>query len=128
MLQMPNTKEGNNNVEQRLITQFLFVKKITFIEASRGEIFQAALAAITIQRRSELFFKKHQRFNIVEFGVQAPELGLESQSNSVVPGKSGVEEDSRSDGMSQDSVDQRELIPSPVVPRQDRSGFASDRL
>lgn len=64
----------------------------------------------------------------MEFGEQAPELGLESQSNGVVPGKSGVEEDSRSDGMSHDIVDQRELIPSPAVPRQDRSGFASDRL
>ncbi len=64
----------------------------------------------------------------MEFGVQAPELGLESQSSGVVPGKSGVEEDSRSDGMSQDIVDQRELIPSPVMPRQDGSGFAGDRL
>jgi len=75
-----------------------------------------------------LFTKQQKVFLNEEFMVSAPELGLESQSSGVVPGKSGVWEDSRSDGTSQDNVDQRELIPSPVVLRQDRSGFAEDRL
>ncbi len=41
---MPNTKNGNNTVEEWLITQILFVEKKSFREASRREIFQAVFA------------------------------------------------------------------------------------
>lgn len=43
--------------------------------------------------------------------VCIPELGLESLSIWFVPPESGVEGERRSDGTSQDRVDQRELCP-----------------
>lgn len=43
--------------------------------------------------------------------VCIPELGLESLSKWFVPPESGVEGERRSDGTSQDRVDQRELLP-----------------
>lgn len=45
--------------------------------------------------------------------VCLPELGRESLSRWTVPPGSGVGGDSRSDGASQDRVDQRELLPLP---------------
>lgn len=45
--------------------------------------------------------------------VCLPELGLESLSRWTVPLGSGVGGESRSDGASQDRVDQRELLPLP---------------
>lgn len=42
-----------------------------------------------------------------------PELGLESLSRWTVPLGSGVGGESRSEGVSQDRVDQRELLPLP---------------
>lgn len=45
---------------------------------------------VSTQKYSEVLFTKQQRFINQEFGVSAPELGLESQSSGVVPGKSGV--------------------------------------
>lgn len=49
-----------------------------------------------------------------------PELGLESLSTGFVPPESGVEGERRSDGTSQDRVDQRELL----VPLLDEDWFA----
>lgn len=46
--------------------------------------------------------------------VCLPELGLESLSSWTVPLGSGVGGESRSEGASQDRVDQRELLPLPV--------------
>lgn len=43
--------------------------------------------------------------------VCIPELGLESLSMWFVPPESGVEGERRSEGTSQDRVDQRELLP-----------------
>lgn len=45
--------------------------------------------------------------------VCLPELGLESLSRGTVPLGSGVGGESRSEGTSQDRVDQRELFPLP---------------
>lgn len=46
-------------------------------------------------------------------GACLPELGLESLSRGTVPLRSGVGGESKSDGASQERVDQRELLPLP---------------
>lgn len=46
-------------------------------------------------------------------GMCLPELGLESQSTWTIPLGSGVGGESSSEGVSQDRVDQRELLPLP---------------
>lgn len=45
---------------------------------------------VSRQKYFEVLFTKRQRFIIEELRESAPELGLESQSSGVVPGKSGV--------------------------------------
>lgn len=50
------------------------------------------------------------------FHQNVPELGLESLSTWNVPLGSGVGGESRSVGISQESVDHRELLPLPGVP------------